>query len=256
MRNSNVKEPPDLRVPVWRYVDLGQLISLLDKRALWFSQVERLAGAAGADGDPFEGSHPALEVGERVDRFFRDLEPDHQRRSAELFSDMNRRWRKVTYVNCWHMNERESAAMWRVHLGADEGVAIRSTFERLTASLSANEFLVFVGTVDYIDYRTERLANESTFAPILTKRRSFEHEREVRAMLRLDPVSELPVEEIPPELFVPGVSVAVDLETLLESVYVAPGAPRWFREVVESVVDKYGAEVPVMQSGLDDAPLF
>jgi hypothetical protein len=35
------------------------------------------------------------------------------------------------FVNCWHMNEHESAAMWRLYSQADEAICVQSTFARL-----------------------------------------------------------------------------------------------------------------------------
>jgi len=39
--------------------------------------------------------------------------------------------RRYVFVNPWHKNEFESAAMWKLYLKSEEGVAIRTTVERL-----------------------------------------------------------------------------------------------------------------------------
>src|SRR5258706_8693532 len=43
------ESPIDPKMPVWRYLDLAKLLSLLETRALYFSRGDLL-------GDPFEGS--------------------------------------------------------------------------------------------------------------------------------------------------------------------------------------------------------
>jgi hypothetical protein len=53
-----------------------------------------------------------------------------------------------------------------------------------------------------------------------------------------------------------GIDIEVDLKELVDAIYVAPGASKWFRRSVESVIEKYGFCVPVKQSSLDDEPLW
>jgi len=43
------KQPSDLDVPIWRYMTIAKLLSLLDNRALFFARLDKL-------NDPFEGS--------------------------------------------------------------------------------------------------------------------------------------------------------------------------------------------------------
>jgi hypothetical protein len=46
------------------------------------------------------------------------------------------------------------------------------------------------------------------------------------------------------------------LETLIERIYLAPDAPRWFAAIVRSVVTKYELDFPVDQSHLGEDPLW
>ena len=62
------KEVPYLEIPVnekatiWRYLDFTKFVSLLDKRALFFSRTDKL-------GDPFEGSCAKRSIKERAKIF-------------------------------------------------------------------------------------------------------------------------------------------------------------------------------------------
>ena len=56
----------------------------------------------------------------------------------------------------------------------------------------------------------------------------------------------------PPEFM----CLPVDLDELIESVYVSPMAEVWFTEVVEDILRKYGLEKSVYHSALDDKALF
>ena len=90
-------------------------------------------------------------------------------------------------------NEYESMAMWRLYLTGSEGVAVKSTYQRLIDSFplfdgvrkgrnednTEKELLIHVGVVHYVDYES----SDPPAAPrILLKRKSFEHEREIRAV--------------------------------------------------------------------------
>jgi hypothetical protein len=46
------ESPGDPDIPLWRYMDLAKLVSLLDRGALWFARADLL-------GDRFEGSYGA-----------------------------------------------------------------------------------------------------------------------------------------------------------------------------------------------------
>lgn len=52
--------------------------------------------------------------------------------------DRSEKDKKRVFVNCWHLNEYESAAMWDLYLKNEEGVAIQTTFNRIKKSLGTN----------------------------------------------------------------------------------------------------------------------
>ena len=58
------------------------------------------------------------------------------------------------------------------------------------------------------------------------------------------------------ELFDFGKYIPVDLDVLMEKIYISPTAPKWFNELVKSVVEKYNLEKDVLQSSLSDDPVY
>jgi hypothetical protein len=52
-----------------------------------------------------------------------------------------------TYLNCWHLNDYESAAMWDIYQRNNDAIAIQSTYTKLCNSLIQKEPDVFVGKV-------------------------------------------------------------------------------------------------------------
>lgn len=159
-----------------------------------------------------------------------------------------KRMRSYAYLSCWHMSEHESVAMWKIYQsGAAQGIAIRSTYRRLLEAITDDRG-VLIGTVAYADYTTDALPDNNLFAPFLPKRISFDYEREIRAIYLAQRYIEhqgwAPVGP-------PVVPISVDLNKLMETVYVSPKAPAWFVNVVRDVIARYGKSWPVQHSGID-----
>jgi hypothetical protein len=175
----------------------------------------------------------------------------------ESLSQFHRSLRLHTFVSCWHLNDVESAAMWKLYVPNNEGVAIQTTFERLVGAFQGDEnglFQVHVGKVEYLNYEHEGFNEGNTFVPFLHKRLSFQHEHELRAVIQPIPPSSDPLTDSDP--FADGLLVEVDLRTLVECVYLAPMSEAWFKTLVENVAKKYGLSASVQHSDLARAPLF
>src|ERR1043165_4873977 len=65
---------------------------------------------------------------------------------------------------------------------SSEGIAIRSSVARLKTALASFEDKIFVRPVRYLDYDRDRIEMGDVLEPFFYKRRSFEHERELRAV--------------------------------------------------------------------------
>jgi len=244
------EKPINENAKIWRYLDFTKFVSLLDKQALFFTRADMLP-------DPFEGSYSKANIRLRPD-IYKNLPSSALGQMSVIFKEL----RKFTIINSWHMNEYESAAMWKLYLKSEEGVAIQSTFKQLTQSFG--KYLdddVFVGKVKYIDYESEWLPEGYTFYPFMHKRKSFEHEQEVRAIIQRFPP---PIKDekgdnkldLNKQVFDLGAYVAVDLDILIEKIFVSPTVQNWFNELVKSIVNKYDLKKEVVQSSLADGPVY
>jgi methionine synthase II (cobalamin-independent) len=148
------------------------------------------------------------------------------------------------------MSEHESAAMWKLYARTEEAICVRSSYAKLSAALPKD---VFLGEVIYIDYEQHAIPLGNLLGPYIFKRKSFEHERELRALIA-DLASGLtnPAETAPAA----GVWRDVDLVALIDRIYVAPTAPEWFLETVQATLRQFGFAFPVVRSALDEAPLW
>ena len=252
--------PSNPHATIWRYLDFTKFVALLDTEELFFAP-------AAAFEDQFEGSYSILNIDGREEFWARNSESDNPASMASSYAEIARELPRWVFANCWNLSESESAAFWGLYIPVSGGVAVRSTYQRLVDCLVVSESAakgqdpLYVGMVSYLDYQRELIPEHDPLFPFVHKRRSYEHESELRAVITHYPVGEDPdggvtAEELqeatPPE----GLTVAVDLERLIEAIHVSPTAPPWFFELVSSVVDRYGCYAEVIQSSLADEPLF
>ncbi len=233
-------------------------MSLLDRRALFFCRTDLL-------GDPWEGSLTRTEAEQRA--------AQEERNPGTLVWSPARSRSQVTnsIASCWHMNHYESMAMWRLYLTGREGVAVKSTYKRLIESFpefdgvdkghnadrTSKELAVHVGVVHYVDYECPHLPQ---VPKVLRKRKSFEHEREIRAVATETAWGDSPaldVDHQPKTRFEGGGDyVPTDLGTLIEGIYVSPEAPSWFFKLVRSTVRRFELDSRIHQSDLGRDPVF
>src|SRR5688572_5268355 len=134
---------PDDSTKIWRYVGLTKFLSLLSTRKLYLCRADKLD-------DPLEGVVPQV-THEYAEAVFSKVASNSVEMAAQ-FAQVMRASREFTFVNCWHINDRESDAMWKLYSLVTEGVAIQSTVGRLKACLSAAPDRFFVGSVQYADH--------------------------------------------------------------------------------------------------------
>jgi len=248
-------------MPIWRYLDFTKFVALLDSKSLFFARVATLE-------DPFEGSFPPAQS--VIERLLGAFAPGFVPPNATIALEpgMEDIWKTMRYwamVNCWHASTHESAAMWRLYAPTTAAVAIRSTVRRLRSAIGlapapppgfGGSDRVHIGMIEYIDFATQRIPDGSFAAQFFRKRRSFEHERELRALILQFPLvtdGHVDYQRRPTD---GGLSVPVKLSQLVDQVLVAPQAPEWYATLVARVAKQYGLDVVPTQSELDAPPLY
>lgn len=239
------EKPENENATIWRYMDFTKFVSLLDKSAPFFTRADRL-------GDPFEGSYSKANVVRRPE-VYKGKIPEG---TLITLSQFHRILIRHTVINCWHLSEYESAAMWKLYLKSDEGIAVRSTFRRLKDCFKGDKFHIYIGKVKYIDYDKDWLPEGNALYPFVHKRKSFEHEQELRAVIQQFRYTKNGEINWDRPLFDDGVYVQVDLDLLIDKIYLAPTAPKWLPELVKSVTKRYKLDKEVVQSTLDDVPVY
>lgn len=233
--------PENKHVKLWRYMDFTKFVSLLHTKSLFLCRSDLFD-------DPFEGTIPR--VNSKVLREQFKENPNGIKLFKEL-TEFNRNW---TYINCWHANEHESAAMWKIYTQTKESISIETDYESLRAVLPDD---IYLGFIDYIDYQNDLAITNNIFTPFFYKRKSFAYEQELRAVFREYPESSnKQTLNINQKNNKAGASVPIKLENLIKSVRISPQAPSWFKPTVEATIKQFGFDFNVYQSSMDSAPLF
>jgi hypothetical protein len=226
---------------LWRYMDLAAYIWLLSRAQLYMQRADLFASM-----DPMELSWGLPNVAAHAGT-------DYAQEAARVRASLRDSIGKY-YVNCWHMNELESAAMWSIYGKSQQGIAITSTLSAMAAQFStrdpmdADHWRIALVGVEYIDHQTTAVQEDNAMRLLGTKSISYGYENEVRLAL------------IPPVQkdfsAVDGVSLPIDLGTLLTGVYIHPQAPPWFRSAAQSVSLKFGIPEQLLKSSALAKPIL
>lgn len=226
VKNQNSTLPEDPNTVIWKYLDLSKFLDLLLSRKLFLSRSDKFE-------DQYEGtfSEPTFEEIKRLSE-----------NNPEFLSYYKSHREKVV-VSSWHINEYESFAMWQIFTQNSEGLAIQSTIGRLQKALEVEkDTQQYIGEVNYIDYKKEYIPFEDTFFPFLFKRKSFQYEREVRVLSDLSD-QQIKIND--------GIKIDIDINQLIEKIYIHPKSENWYKKLVIELVSKLGFGFEIEKSDLE-----
>ena len=235
---------PDEETKIWRYMDFTKFLSFLEKKSSFFCRADIME-------DKFEGALTestldSIRMWDMVEDFYGTEMAEYTARRAHAST-------KNHFLNCWHMNDFESVAMWKLYTKTNESVAIQSRIRRLKHSFDNIRPNVYLGKINYLDYDSEEIPDSEPLLAYFYKRKNFEHENELRAIFVNDPQSPYYDSSLTEKH---GLYLSSYVKTLIESVYVSPSSSSWFKQLVESITVKYGLDVNVVNSRIDETPIY
>jgi hypothetical protein len=226
LNNPNINLTDDPDTIVWKYLDLSKFLDLLMSKKLFMSRSDKFE-------DQYEGtfSEPTFEEIKKLSI----NNPD--------FLQYYKTHREKVAISSWHINEYESFAMWQIFTQNSEGLAIQSTIGRLqNALIPENNYKQFIGEVNYIDYKKEYIPFDDMFFPFLFKRKSFQYEREVRI------ITDVAENKI---TLNDGLKINVDIDQLIETIYIHPKSENWYKNLVIDLVKQLGFDFAIEKSDLE-----
>lgn len=127
-------KPEEGENKVWRYMDLAKFMSILEFEKFYFNRGDCFE-------DKAEGSYskPTIDnintVIQQALSIFSNIEL-FQGETRKLVSIINQINRASFFINCWHMNEEESYAMWNLYSKDEKGIAIQQQLISLRKALT------------------------------------------------------------------------------------------------------------------------
>lgn len=262
-KRENIRTPSD-DTKVWRYVDYPSFTWVFLNSNLHFHRADSFS-------DEFEMTIPRS-ILEEQKKYVEDSDNAPPWVRHGFVTAHNRR---RVFMNCWHMREYESFLMWAQYGASNKSVAIQSTVGKMKQAFEKTDVNIHIGEVRYTNYHSswEELDESSkgnireTFEEInrsgtnpvfntgpnlaFLKRHFFEDEKELRAIgiashdsgelrKRLDwrlydsnPGRAMGLNK-PLQT---GVNIDVNIDTLIENIYIAPEAPKWLSETLKKIID-------------------
>ena len=234
-------ETPDNNQNIWRYMDFSKYVDLLTTSELHFARADKFE-------DPYDCSAMQY-LGEKYKQLS-SANPQGKERTRQV----NTFERLFVYLNCWHMNDHQSAALWKLYSeNKYETIAIQTTFGKFKSEIEDKwpRDGISISKVKYDpenagkpieDLPGGRVFTSLGWEDIIYKRKSFVHEEELRAFIfqRVDKLREGPLRNEAhleklmkerPEY----IRIKITPSDLIEKVYVSPHAKDLFVELVKNV---------------------
>lgn len=207
---------------LFKYMDFTKFMYIMEKKKLFFCNANKFE-------DKYEGS--------LVEGFYHNWSESQMIIHKELnkmFGNMNK-----SYISCWNKGHNESYALWKIYSNPYSGVAIKTTVGNLKEALKNSQIKIY--NVNYINSFKD--INEKVELPVhldfneiddinlinakyvkeVYKLKAYNYEEEVRAIY-IDSSDEV------------GKYFDIDLEKLLNEIYISPYAPDWFEDLVRTVI--------------------
>ena len=108
---------------------------------------------------------------------------------------------------------------------------------------------IYISNVQYIDYDKEFMPEGNGMYLAVHKRKSFEPEREVRCINVGMPNPRELIADINEKTPV-GRFIDIDMEELIEEIYISPYAASYIKENVELIASKFNISAKIIQSKL------
>lgn len=241
---------------LWRYMSLERLKSVLDDHSIFFTKVTTY------DDDPFEGSYNKISEdhyikwmlidfnGATIETVNKEIRKQAQKKLAESLS-LSEKFKKLAIVSCWHINEYESVAMWKLYSNYEDGIVIQTTYGQLKKSLENYNRPIYGGKIRYIDIKKHRITFGNVLAPFAAKRISFAYENELRLITLVEHAKYFEY-NWSVEKYNNGKLIPCDIKLLIINIFVSPKSSEKFKLEVQALIDKKGLKVSVQKSDISN----
>lgn len=234
--DSEIEKRKDYNIPIYRIMPFKRIVEMLKNGEVILTQT----------------------------KLWDDVYENFLLKSSKYFDDIKINLSEhidTLYGQCWSLN-RETDAMWRIYSTDKLGVKIKTTIAKLTNSAlhpdnqdKFHTFSIRIGKVkyDYLKNIKKKYSNFtivdliSFFEPMLIesqfiKRKEFNHEREVRIIIR----KTIPENKIAPKI----IKLKIDPNEFIENIIFDPRLDYSDYKIYKEILEKYGFKNNIYKSKL------
>lgn len=252
---------------LWRYMSYSKFESLLKDKSLFFCRADKFS-------DPFECSVTKREAEYRASEdlfrksesvlgwFDSKFDKEIAKMHSEDIAALHKKIKTATTVNCWHINNHESDAMWQLYLKNNEGISVKTNTTSLFKALDISPQKIGISKVRYIDYETGFWFHKTEFpnegynlmTPLIHKRLEFKHECELRLYCHSNEREKPEYWDAQPNNI--GEYIPVEINTLVVAIVFHPTADRTTKEKIICMTKSYGYNFKFQESKMSIAPTY
>ena len=254
---------------LYKYMDLEKFLSLVVRKKLCFCNQKKLKEI-----DPYEGAMTKGElIREEYIKFLYNVAKSNGRfkyiklideedcYTIDLLEDFKIYNDDAYYVDCWHINNNESLAMWKVFSNNNNSIAISTTKQNLIASINSGTRDIYMKEVEYsdlilkekipIDMTRMYLGKDETMYintsilrgfceenGLLRKTKYYSYENELR--LYFEDINNEDITKF----------IEVNLDILIDEIIISPNCDEWFLDILNDILGKYNIENKVKYSDI------
>lgn len=224
------EKPPNGNRIAWRYLSLEKFLDLILNSQIFFTNLTKLT-------DQYEGTQYdtnlrlALDYAKRENNYFEN--------KNEILNERNEihNLRNYTLVNCWSLKRHESYALWKIYVGNNPGVAIKTTVSNIRKSINyaKQEFDENISIAE-VKYQDKLDDSFSRIEATITKKRFYDFEDEMRLIIFNFPLNENGY-KVPYDIRV-GRKVNIINDVLISQLYISPFVKHVYRKAIISTIIK------------------
>lgn len=198
--------------------------------------------------DRFEGAVAVQPQDFPIDPRYSDMDP-----GEKAFAELKR----LTKLSCWHIEDHESVAMWKLYSEKGKGVAVTSTPRRLVNALAPFKLKpeygaedLWGGNVIYRNLLEERL-NAGMLDRFFYKHNAYAWEKEFRLAISVRTAEEYGV-TVPDD----GIFVETAISDLIEEIYIGPDIVTEELQRITAICNDHGLADRIRISSLLGKPRY
>jgi len=212
LQRDEIKTPSDNAI-VWRYSKFYRFEDMIKSKSLYFAPICNYD-------DPWEAAIPKSGLEWRHKKLLEaekkgNDELQNQFREILKIEAWRINYTKAVKANCWHIGDSESEAMWKLYVGSEDGVVIKSSVKKIKSAISKTNYQIFIGAIHYVDYGKAEFNDIQWYDLCFHKRQAFAHENEMRlAFVNNQDILNQKQTAV-------GIQVPVEISTLIDEIYIS-----------------------------------